>query len=52
MCGHTYVILYFDPRVLSSTPSHTYTKQNLSVWQSRIIQGNLIIVYPSVLGCS
>ena len=25
-----------------STPFHTYPKQNLLVWQSRIIQGNLI----------
>ncbi len=35
MCGCTYVILYFDPHVFVfaswSTPSHTSTKQNLSV---------------------
>ena len=35
MCGPTYVILYFDPRIivfgLQSTPSHTSTKLNLSV---------------------
>ncbi len=35
MCGRTYVILYFDPRVFVfaswSTPFHTSTKQNLLV---------------------
>ncbi len=35
VCGRTYVILYFDPGMfvfaLWSTPSHTSTKQNLSV---------------------
>ncbi len=35
MCGHTYVILYFDPHIFVfaswSTPSHTSTKQNLFV---------------------
>ncbi len=35
VCGHTYVILYFDPRIFvfasCSTPTHTSTKQNISV---------------------
>ncbi len=35
MCGHTYFILYFDPRIFVfaswSIPSHTSTKQSLFI---------------------
>ncbi len=45
VCGHMYVILYFDPRIFVfaswSTPSHTSTKHILLVQRSCIIQGNV-----------
>ncbi len=52
VCGHMYVILYFDPRVFMfaswSTPSHTSTK-HFRFSDPCIIQRNLI-VYTFVLG--
>ncbi len=54
MCGRTYVILYFDPRVfvfaLWSTPSHPSTKQNIS-GLAIPYHSKKLIVDSFVLGC-